>query len=148
MTELSRPKLNGYKYAAMLLGAVAVAAVVPSVGLTAVATAEPDSGTWDLEDYESCMNGFPYDPETTTWQQIEDQKGYCCRRSGGVVDPGQEPEHCRAPSGDAQGSRQLPGNVQIPSDIATAPPLTTTPLRPIRVPSDIATVSTVSQAPA
>ena len=84
--EPTRPKLNRFKYAAMLLGAMAVAAF-PPVGLTAVATAEPNSGTWDLEDYETCMNGFPYDPETTTWQQIEDQKGYCCRRSGGVVDP-------------------------------------------------------------
>jgi hypothetical protein len=147
MTEPTRPKLNRFKYAAMLLGAMAVAAF-PSVGLTAVATAEPDSGTWDLEDYESCMSGFPYNPETTTWQQIEDQKGYCCRRSGGVEDPGQEPEHCRAPSGDAQGSRQLPGNVQIPSDIATAPTVTKAPLRPIRVPSDIATAPAVSQAPA
>src|SRR5512135_3631870 len=106
MTASARPKLNRFKYAAMLTGAVAVVAF-PSAGPAAVASAEPDSGTWDLEDYESCMNGFPYDPETTTWQQIEDQKGYCCRRSGGVVDPGQEPEHCRAPSGDAQGSRQL-----------------------------------------
>ena len=147
MIESARPKLNRFKYAAMVLGAMAVAAF-PSVGLTAVATAEPDSGTWDLEDYESCINAIPYDPETTTWQQIEDIKGYCCRRSGGVEDPAQEPEHCRAPSGDAQGSRQLPGNVQIPSDIATAPTVTKAPPRPIQVPSDIATVSTVSQAPA
>ena len=73
MTEPTRPKLNRVKYAAMVLGAMAVAAF-PSVGLTAVATAEPDSGTWDLEDYESCMSAFPYNPETTTWQQIEDQK--------------------------------------------------------------------------
>jgi len=130
----------------MLVGVVALAAL-PSVGLAAVASAEPNSGTWDLEDYETCMNGFPYDPDATNWQQIEDQKAYCCRRSGGVVDPGQEPEHCRAPSGDAQGARQRPGSVQIPSDIATVP-LTKTPPRPIQVPSDIATVQAVSQAPA
>ena len=43
------------------------------------------------------------------------------------------------------GSRQLPGNIQIPSDIATAPAVTKDPPGPIRVPSDIATVSTVSQ---
>jgi hypothetical protein len=41
--------------------------------------------------------------------------------------------------------RQLPGNVHIPSGIATAPTLTKDSLRPTRVPSDIATVSTVSQ---
>ena len=49
------------------------------------------------------------------------------------------------PAEPASGSRQLPGNVQIPSDIATAPTVTKAPPRPIRVPSDIATVSTVSQ---
>jgi hypothetical protein len=146
MIESTRPKLNRVKYAAMLAGAIAIAAF-PPVGLTAVATAEPNSGTWDLEDYESCINAIPYDPETTTWQQIEDIKGYCCRRSGGVEDPSQEPEHCRAPSGDAQGSRQLPGNIRIPSDIAIAPELTTAPPRPIHVTSDITTEQAVTQAP-
>ena len=147
MIDSSRPKLNRFKYAAMLLGALAVAAF-PCIGFAAVATAEPDSGTWDLEYYETCMNSAPYNPDTTSFQQVEDQKNYCCRHSGGVVDPAQEPEHCRAPSGDAQGSRQLPGKVHIPSGIiATAPALTPVAPRPIRVPSDIATVSTVSQAP-
>jgi predicted YcjX-like family ATPase len=46
---------------------------------------------------------------------------------------------------DSQGLLQLPGNVEVPSDIATAPTLTKDPPRPIRVPSDTATVSTVSQ---
>ena len=93
------------------------------------------------------MSAFPYDPETPTWQQIEDQKGYCCRHSGGVEDPGQEPEHCRAPSGDAQGSQQLPGNVHIPSDIATAPSPTKARSRPIQVASDILTAQAVTKAP-
>lgn len=46
---------------------------------------------------------------------------------------------------DSHDSRQLPGNVEIPSDIATATAVTKDPPRPIRVPSDIATVSTMSQ---
>jgi len=54
---------------------------------------------------------------------------------------------CDAPPGDSHGSRQLPGNVRVPSDIATEP-VTKTPPRPIQVPSDIATVSTLGQAPA
>lgn len=40
MIESIRPRLNRVKYAAVLLGAVAVAAS-PPVGMSAVATAEP-----------------------------------------------------------------------------------------------------------
>jgi hypothetical protein len=80
MTELTRPKPNRVKYAAMLLGAAAVAAAP-------------------------------------------------------LASP-------------ASGSRQLPGNVHIPSDIVTGPAVTQVPVRPIRVPSDIATAPAVSQAPA
>jgi hypothetical protein len=65
----------------------------------------------------------------------------CCAGSGGVWNANRS--ECQAPPGDSQGSRQLPGTVQIPSDIATAP-VTKAPPRPIHVPSDIATVSTVS----
>ncbi|RDH79896.1 hypothetical protein DVS77_02445 [Mycolicibacterium moriokaense] len=143
MTTSTRTTRSRIVYAAMLAGAVAVLAV-PTVEFTAVATAQPASDTWDLDEYEKCMNAFPYDGETTTWQLIEDQKDYCCRETGGVVDPGQEPEHCRAPSGDTKGSRQLPGGVRVPSDLAV---VTQEPSAPIHGASDIATAQTLTQAP-
>ncbi len=134
MIESARPKLSRFKYAAMLLGAMAVAGT--PLAYPAIATAEPNSGVWDIERYDECMRGGPID-------SLDDQyrrERFCCGQSGGVWNGA----NCVAPPGDSQGSRQLPGNIQIPSDIATAP-VTRTPPRPIQVPSDIATVSTVSQ---
>jgi hypothetical protein len=143
--EVTRPKLNRFKYSAMLLAAVAVAAFPPA-GLTAVASAEK---VWDIEDYDNCMadqTGNQLD------LSINDQKAfhaYCCNRSGGIfIDDGYLGKCVAPPAEPASGPRQLPGNVHIPSDIATAPTLTKAPPRPIQVPSDIATATAVSQAPA
>ena len=52
MNDATRPSLNRSKYAAMLVGAPAVAAF-PSVGLAAVASAEK---VWDIETYDYCMD--------------------------------------------------------------------------------------------
>ena len=138
MIESARPKPSRFKYAAMLAGAMAVVAF-PSVGLAAVATAQ--AGTWDIEEYDDCYDDFNKDGKITNAE-----RQYCCEESGGVWhqwDFGNG--YCSAPPADTQGSRQLPGNIQIPPDISTAPTVTKDPPRPIRVPSDIATVSTVSQ---
>ena len=145
MIGSTRPKLNRFKYAAMLAGALAVVAL-PSVGLAAVASAEK---VWDIETYDDCLAGFSNDQinDSINKQKLINQK--CCEYSGGIfIDDGYIGK-CVAPPGEPapRGSRQLPGNGQIPSDIATAPP-TQVPLRPIRVPSDIATAPAVSQAPA
>jgi hypothetical protein len=127
----------------VLLGAAAVVAV-PSVALAAVAGAQP--ATWDIEAYENCLNN-ELPKNSSPAFQVATLK-MCCLESGGVWResdvPGVTGGRCVAPPGDSQGSRQLPGNVQIPSDIAAAP-LTKEPPRPIRVTSDIAPVSTVSQ---
>ena len=143
MIEPTRPKLNRFKYAAMLAGALTVAAS-PSVGFTAVATAE--SKTWDIENYDDCLAGLSHDQMNNS---INDQKLFhkaCCEYSGGIfIDDGYIGKCVAPPAEPASGSRQRPGNVHIPSDIATAPTVTKDPPRPIRVPSDIATVSTVSQ---
>jgi hypothetical protein len=138
------PKRNRIKYVAMLLATMAVAAFPPA-GLTTVATAEPR--TWDLELYDACIewSRAAYQRGEITLQDLTEADHICCAETGGVWDA--DKEFCHAPSGDAHGSRQLPGNVRIPSDIATAPVVTNTPPRPIRVPSDIATAPAVSQAP-
>lgn len=140
MIESASPKLARFKYAAMLLGALAVAAF-PSVGLAAVATAEPKF--WDIETYDYCMERAraSYQRGEATLQELTEYARGCCEANDGVWNA--STEDCQAPPGDSQGSRQLPGNVHIPFDIATAP-ATKAPLRPIRVPSDIATESAVS----
>jgi hypothetical protein len=135
--ESARPKLNRFKYAAPLLGALAVAAF-PFVGLPAVATAEPNSGVWDIERYDECMRGGPIYSEDDQYRR----ERFCCGQSGGVWNGA----YCVAPPAEpASGSRQLPGNVHVPSDIATVPVVTQTP--PRHVSSDIATAA-VNQAPA
>jgi hypothetical protein len=143
MTELTGPKLNRVKYAAMVLGAAAIAAV-PSVGLAAVATAEPPR-SWDIEDYDNCLEDFAWMIMDTSINEQKAIDEYCCVHSGGIfIDDGYLGKCVAPPAEPAKGSRQLPGNIQIPSDIATAPTVTKDPPRPIQVPSDIATVSTVS----
>jgi hypothetical protein len=139
MIKPTRPKPNRFKYVAMLAGALAVAAF-PPIGLTAVATAQPR--TWDIDLYDQCLEVYGPASNYTILEWVEVQHT-CCDASDGVWDEWHGV--CSAPPGNSQGSRQLPGNVHIPSDIATAPTMTKNPPRPIRVPSDIATVSTVSQ---
>ncbi|HEX3286068.1 MAG TPA: hypothetical protein VHT50_15775 [Mycobacterium sp.] len=139
MTELTRPKPNRFKYSAMLLGVMAVAAA--PIASPAIATAQR---VWDIEDYDKCYEGIDVTqtPDDLYWKEMKD----CCLRSGGVWKDTSPPAgrgECSAPPGDSKGSRQLPGNLQIPVDITTAP-VTKEPPRPIQVPSDIATVSVLN----
>jgi hypothetical protein len=144
MTELTRPKPSRVKYAAMLVGALAVAAT--PLAYPATAPAEPNTASWDLEAYDDCLKKIDMTPPLlpSRDEYLYNEMRKCCNNSGGVV--GVEGK-CQTPPGDSQGSRQLPGNVHIPSDIGLEP-VTKAPPRPIRVPTDIATASTVSQAPA
>jgi hypothetical protein len=139
--QSTAPKVNRVKYAAMLLGALAVAAA--PLAYPASATAER---VWDIEMYDYCMEITTEDQlDVSIAQQLEMHR-VCCEKTGGIfIDDGYVGKCVAPPAEPASGSRQLPGNVQIPSDIATAPTVTKAPPRPIRVPSDIATVSTVSQ---
>jgi len=141
--EPTRSKLSRFKYSAMLLAAVAAAAF-PPVGLTAVASAEK---VWDIETYDYCMeqSRAHYQRGEITLQELTEAAKTCCEYNDGVWNAATQ--DCQAPPGDATGSRQLPGNIRIPSDIATAP-VVTKPPRPIQVPSDIAAAPAVSQASA
>src|SRR5215212_8749279 len=122
----------------LVFGVSAAAAIgAGSLSYAAIASAE---AVWDIEAYDDCMS------HSGAWQMdrsINDQRDfndYCCRHSGGIfVDDGYTGKCVAPPAEPAKGSRQLPGDVQIPSDIATAPGVTKAPLRPIRVPTDIAT---------
>jgi hypothetical protein len=135
MIQSTRPKLNRFKYAAMLVGALAVAAT--PLAYPAVATAQR---YWDIELYQECEHRVVEksdNREITTQEKFYEEISKCCVGTGGVWNP--FTRECYAPSGK-QGSRQLPGNV---SDIATAPTVTREPLYPI--PADIATAPTVTE---
>ena len=133
MIQSTRPKVNRVKYAATMLGALAVA--VTPLAYPAVATAQR---VWDIEAYDNCTFGL----ENFRWEYW-DQMKKCCLDSGGVWK--QDEYKCVAPPSEAPaGSR----GTHLRPGIADAPAVTMVPeeqLRPIRVPSDIATVSTVSQ---
>jgi|RhiMethySRZTD1v2_1073278.scaffolds.fasta_scaffold3184137_1 hypothetical protein len=142
MTERTRPNLNRVKNATMLIGAALAVAAAP-LAYPAIASAER---VWDIELYDGCMDALADDQmDYSIAQQLEAHR-VCCEETGGVfIDDGYVGRCVAPPAEPASGSRQLPGNVHLPTDIATAPQVTKAPLRPIRVPSDIATVSTVSQ---
>lgn len=129
-----RPRLSSFKYAAMLAGALAVAAT--PLAYPAVATAQR---YWDIELYQDCEHRVVEksdNREITTLEKFYEEISKCCVGTGGVWNP--FTRECYAPPGN-QGPRQLPGNV---SDIATAPTVTREPLYPI--PADIATAPTVT----
>ena len=73
MTEPTRPKVNRFKYGAMLLGALAVAAT--PLAYPAIATAADE---WDIGIYDRCIQ----EQGDSTFAQH-----YCCDRSGGVWIP-------------------------------------------------------------
>ena len=131
--ESARSKLSRFKYTALLLAAVAAAAFPPA-GLTAVASAEK---VWDIETYDYGMERAraAYQRGKATLQELTEYAKGCCEYNDGVWNAATQ--DCQAPPGDTKGSRQLPGNIRIPSDIATAPVVTKAP-RPIQVPGDIA----------
>jgi hypothetical protein len=137
--EPTRPKLNRFKYAAMLAGAIAA---FPHDGLTAVASAQK---VLDIETYDDCVQNIKDSLAKGTIHIWDVHNAYvtCCEYAGGTWND--STGECAAPPADTHGSRQLPANVHVPSDIATAPTVTYDPPRPMRVPSDIATASTVSQ---
>jgi len=109
MIESTRPKLNRFKYAGMLLGALAVAAF-PPVGLTAVATAERE---WDIGAYDQCIKDHPNSPYG------------CCYKTGGEWSGDDVTGKCVAPGLNSvllpQGTSQPQhANVGPTGSVATA----------------------------
>jgi hypothetical protein len=118
MTGSSGPNLNRCKYAAMLVGTLAVVAF-PSVGLAAVATAQP--GVWDIEEYDDC-----YDDLNKDGQISNGERQYCCVESGGVWHAGDfGGGWCTAPPADGAAQRR------IPRGLSDAPVLVLTPHEPL-----------------
>ena len=124
---------------------VAIAAAAVAISLPMAASAEPR--VWDIENYDECMATIlaQYQAGKITFQQFNDYAQTCCNVTGGVWSASQET--CVAPPADAQDSRQLPGNVRVPSDISSAQVATPAPPRPIVVPPDLANTPAMPLAP-
>ena len=73
MIQSTRPKLNRFKYAAMLLGAMAVAAT--PLAYPAIATAER---VWDIEDYDDCITAWFDDQMELQHRRSEARQQGCC----------------------------------------------------------------------
>jgi hypothetical protein len=135
----SRIRFASLVAAAACAGAVALGG--SAFGYAAIATAQPGSGVWDMEDYEDCIlrETLKTSDGVLTFSVVRS----CCENSGGVwEDHGGGAGKCVAPAAQAPGSRSI-----LP-DLGNAPVVTKTPRRPIQVPSDIATAPAVSQAAA
>jgi hypothetical protein len=89
MIESTRPKLNRFKYAAMLLGTAAVVAV-PSIGLAATAAAADE---WDIGAYDECIKNHPNAPIV------------CCVSTGGEWSGDNETGKCVAPPANPASSQ-------------------------------------------
>jgi hypothetical protein len=109
------------------LGAAAFLATALALGGNvlvgpAIASAEQ---VWDMEETQKCEDAF-------AWQQMdmslnEQKKLYeaCCVLHGGVFkDDGYLGKCVAPPAPENQKPRHLPGNIQVPSDIATTPVVT------------------------
>ena len=129
------------RFRQLLPAAVVVAALATganTVAYSAIASAER---VWDIEYFDLCIAAEDDYDADGGWAGYR----YCCESSGGVFVPEENgvAGKCVAPPPDPQGTRSLPGNVQIPTDIATAPTVNQV-APPTRVPPGIATAPTVT----
>ena len=107
-------------YTATLIGALAVAAT--PLAHPAVAAAQR---VLDVETYDNCVQNIKDSLAKGMIHIWDVHNAYasCCEYAGGTWND--TTGECVAPPADSRGSRQLPGNVRIPSDIATAPAVST-----------------------
>jgi len=125
----AKPHLPGGKRR-LVTGAIFAAAIAlaNAFGPT-LATAEPNSGAWDVIQYDNCVKSYPYDPSDDV-VRYEDHLHWCCIQSGGVWDTNPD-----QPGGGFKCVAPSPRNPQwtrkIPSGIATEPVVTQAPPRPI-----------------
>jgi len=124
-TTMTSINANRHRLARRLGGvsflAIALALGGHAITDPAIASAEK---VWDIEEYDKCRDAFAWqqmDMSLNEQKQIEEA---CCTLNGGVFKDDGYLGKCVAPPADNKGSRQLPGNIHIPTDIATAPVVT------------------------
>ena len=121
------------RLAASLLAAAATVGA-SMLGYPTTATAEP--AKWDPDSYSHCVRSI--DPGLNASDYLARVK-WCCAQTGGIWV--NDDQVCVAPSTNTSGSRQLPGNIRVPSDIATVP---VTQQPPHQVPPELASEPAVA----
>jgi hypothetical protein len=106
---------------AVLTAALALGA---AFGASATASAHPDTGYWDLDEYDTCVEATNDGLDETQNSALDDAKG-CCRYSHGVWD--ESKQDCVAPPAKSEGAAapKLPRPVPAIGDVQVAPAPTT-----------------------
>jgi hypothetical protein len=112
----------------------AAAVALGSAGYPAIANAAPP-GTWDIEEYDGCVNQFEKDQMNLSLNDIEAIERGCCAHSGGVWSEAMA--ECVAPPGQGPPqNRQTPSGVGDNPQVAPPPPQAPPPRDPSRIPQD------------
>lgn len=92
------------------------------------ATAEPNSGSWDIEAYDDCMANMPHGPGADLDIQFEYMR-LCCIDSGGVWTGGGAGSAgtCVAPAGEVQSPQDTPNPRSSLPTVSVQPPSVGTP---------------------
>ena len=102
---------------ALLTAALALGA---AFGASATASAHPDTGYWDLDEYDTCLEVTNDGLDESVNSALDDAKG-CCRYSHGVWD--ESKQDCVAPPAQSEGaaSPKLPRPVPPVGGVQVAP---------------------------
>jgi hypothetical protein len=123
MIAPTNPQLNRVKYAAMLLGA-AFTVLASTLHYSAVATAEPTDGAWDVIGFDDCLK--KYNPgQAGSEEEMEARIKWCCTDSGGVwKDNGTGTAECVAPNpSNSSRSQRIPSAVVSETLTPSRPPI-------------------------
>ena len=116
------------RVAGAALIAAALAGTANALSHPATAIAEPNSGGFDLIAYGMCLADTNAESENNRLLWLYNHQE-CCKKAGGVWDGTKSVCTAAQPQGST-GTRQLPGGITIPPDLASAPAVTTEPPRP------------------
>ena len=111
-----------------LLTLLAGGVFATAVALSAIALAEPNTDSWDLEAFDACLRKI----DTTVYpgakflqeDAVHQAMMNCCLESGGVWSS--NTNTCSAPPGQAPAPR-----INIPPELGNAPVATMTPQEPL-----------------
>lgn len=121
----------------------ATALVFGGVVTPPLAVGEPNSGSWDIEEFDYCLKqtskGLGGADPLDIGAKVKENQRYCCYRSGGVWNG----DTCVAPSGNSAGTQQVPGNIETAPVVTMAPPQGDPP----RVSGDSPVVTQVPKCP-
>jgi hypothetical protein len=97
-----------------------------AIGEPAPAYAEPNSGEWDIEEYDRCMRGVDWEINSGKFSDevIARHIASCCTETGGLLDG---TGGCVAPPAEPAGVRPAPQLSLPPGGVPTLRPLAPPP---------------------